>query len=101
MRSPGSAASTSMSDADSNADAVTPITLSAYSFGAVRTAKPSATEAASTRIGAGGCTDNSSAVRAAPTRVPQTRLTVRTNTDAYSGRTITATVSGNQKEWSR
>jgi hypothetical protein len=38
-------------DDDNNADAVTPITLSAYNFGAVNTANPNATAAATTNPG--------------------------------------------------
>src|ERR1700712_4994649 len=80
------------------AEQVMPMTLSAYSLGAAAAAKPSAS-AAHTAIGQPDPkSSNGIVARAAPITVPTRRLSVRTYTEAYSGRTTTATVRGNQKE---
>src|SRR5262249_43788803 len=97
-RNAGNTGSTLPSEVASRADAVIPITLSPYNFGAVMTAKPNDNAAARAITTGSGCVVSNTAVRAAPATVPQIRLTVRTNTDAYSGRTITATVNGSQNE---
>jgi hypothetical protein len=44
-------------------------------------------------------TASTAVATSAPIRVPKIRLTVRTKTDAYSGRTMTAVVSGSQNAW--
>src|SRR3954467_5836176 len=83
-------------EAASNVEAVAPTTEKAYSFGAAHTARLNATAAAAAIPSPGGSTQSMTAAIAAPTTVPASRLIVRMNTEAYSGRTITATVNGNQ-----